>query len=94
MKRFLILAAMLCGLTTLGASTSEASWRYRGGYYGGYGGYRTPYYGGYGYGYGGYRTPYRSSYRGGWNRGYSRGWGGSGVYGGFGRRGGGVYIGW
>ncbi len=85
MKRFLILAAMLCGLTTIGASSSEAQWGYRG-YYGGYG-YRTPYYGGYGY-----RAPYRSYYRGGWNRGFNRGWGGPGFYAG-GRRGG-VFIGW
>ncbi|QDT54510.1 hypothetical protein Pan44_25430 [Caulifigura coniformis] len=88
MKRFLILAAMVCGLGTVAANDADAGWRYRGGYYGGYG-YHTPYRGGGYYNYG-YRAPYRSYYRGGWNR----GWGRSGFYGGFGRRGGGVYIGW
>jgi hypothetical protein len=92
MKRFLILAAMVCGLATVGSSTSEAGWRYRGGYYGGpvYGGY---YGGGYGY------YPYRSYYGGGYypyRSYYSRGWGG-GYYGGggvnFGGRRGGVWIG-
>jgi len=90
MKRFLILAAMLCGLTTIGSTSADAGWRYRGGgYYGG--GYYSPYYGGGGYYRGGYGySPYRSYYRGGWNRGY---YGGRGYYGrGWGPRGG-VYIG-
>jgi hypothetical protein len=86
MKRFLILAAMVCGLATVGSSASDAGWRNRGGWYGGYSPYYGSYYGGYGYspyrsyyrGYGYY--PYRSYYGGGW------GWGG-------GRRGG-VYIRW
>jgi hypothetical protein len=94
MKRFLILAAMLCGFATVGSNTSDAGWRYRS-YYGGWG----PYYGSYyypSYGYGYY--PYRSYY-GGWGggyypyRSYYGGWGG-GYYGrGWGGRRGGVWIG-
>ena len=100
MKRFLILAAMVCGLFTVGSSTSDAGWRYGGGrYYGGYGGYYRPYYG-VGY-YGGGYYPYRSYYGGygGYGGGYypyrsyyGGGWGGGYYGGGWGGRRGGVFI--
>jgi hypothetical protein len=93
MKRLLILAAMVCGLSTLGSSSAKAQWGYYpGGYYGGYGGYYAPYYGG-GYYRGGWGVPYRSYYGGWGNRSFYRGgygWGGRG----WGGRRGGVYIGW
>jgi hypothetical protein len=66
MKRFLILAAVMGGLTFAGfASTANAGYGWRGGGngHGGYGrvGYGRAY--GYGYGYGGWGRPYGYGYR-------------------------------
>src|SRR5204863_8077795 len=64
MKRFLILAAVMGGLTFAGfASTANAGYGGRGGYHGGYGhaGYARGY--GHGYGYGGWGRPYGYGYR-------------------------------
>ncbi|MBX3445047.1 MAG: hypothetical protein KF774_21785 [Planctomyces sp.] len=77
MKRFLILAAIVTGLTAYATPNTAEAARWRGGYYGGgyYGGgwnrgYNNRYYGGYRGGWAPRR--YYGGYYGG---GYGRGWG-------------------